>query len=388
MASISFSPFSSWPTLTIAINLSEWTMPERVQFLSHTHHPNHLLVDIRVPENDGGDYVPVENVAWFDTHWVAPTAAQDTRKRYLVGHRSLQMLHSLTQHRRVYIDVRASCVRAEQADAVQRLLDGYYLSCTTQPSIASDDSEVNSPLDIKLPHVYYVNGSISSWRVLMTLHAKQVPFTAQRLRVMCEPKETRSAAFLAINPRGKTPVLVDSKQTVVCNSIAILLHLEQTYPTPSSSSSCSGAMLSKLLESDQIEIAFQDLELLFDDDHQSNAAKHSRIVTAWQALLVELRLWETYLVEHAQDDPCVFTCNIHEEETPTLADCAFYPVIGYLVHHQLDLVKHGFPKLAAYAEAMSQLSCVRRSQPVGWRNTNPRKSQLLGGTLTRALASG
>jgi hypothetical protein len=251
---------TSWPVLTIAINLAAWSVSERVRFLAHTTRRHHLLVNVHVPPLETSDEAKEadkeaslpEDVLSFGTHW-APATQQGSRR--LVGNRGLQMLQSLTQHRRVYIDVRAACVRTRQADEVHRLLDGYYLSCTTQPFVADNDVATTafspalpSEPPVQLPHVYYVNGSISSWRVLMALHAKHMPFTAQRLRVMCEPKQTRTAEFLAINPRGKAPVLIDPSGTIVCNSLAILLHLEQDAPT----TAVSGDMLSKLLETDQV----------------------------------------------------------------------------------------------------------------------------------------
>ncbi|HEX2689324.1 MAG TPA: glutathione S-transferase N-terminal domain-containing protein [Kofleriaceae bacterium] len=55
--------------------------------------------------------------------------------------------------------------------------------------------------------LYLVNGSISSIRVLVALHEKSLPFEPRRLRVMREPRDTRTPAFLALNPRGQAPVL-------------------------------------------------------------------------------------------------------------------------------------------------------------------------------------
>ena len=48
--------------------------------------------------------------------------------------------------------------------------------------------------------LYYVNGSIPNWRVALALHEKGLPFTGRRLRVTGEQRETRSPAFLALNP--------------------------------------------------------------------------------------------------------------------------------------------------------------------------------------------
>lgn len=55
--------------------------------------------------------------------------------------------------------------------------------------------------------LYLVNGSISSIRVLIALHEQGLAFLARRLRVMREPRDTRTPAFLALNPRGQAPVL-------------------------------------------------------------------------------------------------------------------------------------------------------------------------------------
>ena len=49
---------------------------------------------------------------------------------------------------------------------------------------------------------YLVNGSISSIRVLIALHEKGLAFEPRRLRVMREPRDTRTPAFLALTKAG------------------------------------------------------------------------------------------------------------------------------------------------------------------------------------------
>jgi nicotinamidase-related amidase len=73
-----------------------------------------------------------------------------------------------------------------------------------------------------LPTLYWANGSIPSWRVMLALAAKQIPYIAKRLRVMSKPKETRSAEFAQINSRCEAPTFVDSDGTVVIESLSIL----------------------------------------------------------------------------------------------------------------------------------------------------------------------
>jgi len=51
--------------------------------------------------------------------------------------------------------------------------------------------------------------------------------------MISKPKETQSAKFLQINPRGKTPTFVDTDGTVVIESFVILQYLKRYYPSPS-----------------------------------------------------------------------------------------------------------------------------------------------------------
>jgi hypothetical protein len=97
--------------------------------------------------------------------------------------------------------------------------------CTSDQISAQIDSNAAN----KHPKLYYVNGSIPSWRVMLCLSLKRIPYAAIRLRVMTTPKETRSAEFAAINPRCKTPTLVDVDGTVVIESLAILQYLQKYY---------------------------------------------------------------------------------------------------------------------------------------------------------------
>jgi hypothetical protein len=65
--------------------------------------------------------------------------------------------------------------------------------------------------------LYLVNGSISSIRVLIALHEKGLAFEPRRLRVMREPRDTRTPAFLALNPRGQAPVGRNERADLVDN---------------------------------------------------------------------------------------------------------------------------------------------------------------------------
>lgn len=74
---------------------------------------------------------------------------------------------------------------------------------------------------------YFASGSPFAWRVLFALGYKGLAFDAKRLDF--SKGETQSDDYLALNPRGKVPTLVDGDVTVF-ESLAILAYLEKAYP--------------------------------------------------------------------------------------------------------------------------------------------------------------
>ena len=75
--------------------------------------------------------------------------------------------------------------------------------------------------------LFWISGSPYSWRVMLTLELKQIPYTARLLEA--SKGEHKKPGFLALNPRGKVPVLRDG-EVVVGESLAIMQYLERKYP--------------------------------------------------------------------------------------------------------------------------------------------------------------
>lgn len=124
------------------------------------------------------------------------------------------------------------------------------------------------------PKLYYVNGSIPSWRVMMALYEKGIQFELVRLKVMSTPKETRLPNFLALNHRGKAPVFIDVlpastpgvPPTIKVNeSLAILQYLE-TYHTekpllpPISQRAARALAMSHIRETENLRNLYDALE--------------------------------------------------------------------------------------------------------------------------------
>jgi glutathione S-transferase len=76
---------------------------------------------------------------------------------------------------------------------------------------------------------YWISGSPNAWRAMLTLEYKGVPYVSHRLDA--GKQEHKRPAFLALNPRGKVPVL-NADGVVIHESIAIMAFLERAYQSP------------------------------------------------------------------------------------------------------------------------------------------------------------
>ncbi len=77
--------------------------------------------------------------------------------------------------------------------------------------------------------LYWGSGSPYSWRVLLALEHKGLPYESQLLHF--DKQEHQSPQMLKMNPRGRLPVLRDGDY-VVFESVAILYYLDLKCPRP------------------------------------------------------------------------------------------------------------------------------------------------------------
>ncbi len=74
---------------------------------------------------------------------------------------------------------------------------------------------------------YCGSGSPYAWKVWLALEHKRIPYELRLLSF--DRGDTRSAAFLAVNPRGKVPAIVDAG-FALWESAAIAEYFEDCYP--------------------------------------------------------------------------------------------------------------------------------------------------------------
>ncbi|OAT09370.1 hypothetical protein BDBG_05163 [Blastomyces gilchristii SLH14081] len=278
------------------------------------------------------------------------------------------------------------------------------------------------------PTFYYVNGSIPSWRVQIALHHKQLRTNDVRMYVMRTPKPTRSPAFLAINPRGKAPVFVDTDpaRTRTCESLAILLYLEEYYPgtalatsagcynndNPSPSPSAPpllpprdhrqkrARVLCLMQESENLHSAYDALEDAYWADKKteqadgpsspslatrpivpSASAKFRRLHNQPASSTHPSHPRRTGALGDAISPPAhaAGTRFLAGTHTLSLADCALYPILAYMVHRGFVFTER-FEGLERYYGDMTRLECVQRARPEGWGDGRGRgKTDVFGG---------
>jgi glutathione S-transferase len=74
---------------------------------------------------------------------------------------------------------------------------------------------------------YFGSGSPYAWKVWLALEYKGIPFEAKRLSF--DNNDTKTPEFLAINPRGRVPAILDDG-FALWESAAIVEYLDERYP--------------------------------------------------------------------------------------------------------------------------------------------------------------
>jgi glutathione S-transferase len=78
------------------------------------------------------------------------------------------------------------------------------------------------------------SGSPNAWRVLLAAEMKNIPYTSKLIEFSGD--DLKKPDFLAINPRGKVPVIRDGNYSLY-ESLAIMAYLERRNPKPARPSS-------------------------------------------------------------------------------------------------------------------------------------------------------
>jgi glutathione S-transferase len=214
--------------------------------------------------------------------------------------------------------------------------------------------------------VFWASGSPFSWRVLLALEVKKLPYRSHLLEM--SKREHRTPEFLAMNPRGQVPVLRDGS-LVVSESIAILAYLERAYPetplfgtTPAEAAAVWQEVMQGALYVDGFEAFI--LPLYFG----RSVAEETQVRAAVPTIQAELARLETALTGR----PWLAAPQL------SAADLTVYPMVRSLLRAaekpEAARFEHDFlpmaarrPAIAAWMARIEALPGFERTFPPHWR---------------------
>lgn len=197
--------------------------------------------------------------------------------------------------------------------------------------------------------------SSAAYRTRIALNLKGIEYENQFVHL--RKKDQKQDPFLALNPQGLVPVLVD-EDNVVNQSIAILEYLDETHPEPAFLP--ERALDRAYVRSIALAIAcdihpLNNLRILryLDYNFKLDESQRGEWYRHW--IDVEFRALETKLS----------TAKLHGKfcfaDTPTMADICLVPQISNARRFNCDL--NDFPILVEIDKNCKQLEAFQRAAP-------------------------
>lgn len=208
---------------------------------------------------------------------------------------------------------------------------------------------------------YYGSGSPYAWRVWLTLEYKQLPH--ELTVVSFDKQEHRKPDYLALNPRGLVPVLLDG-DFALSESPVIVEYLDEKWPAP------------PVFAADARQRAVQRRMIREIDGYYAPAQRAlgklvfrlppeqrtpEKLATACAALAKEIAVWE-------QDIVGSFACG----EQVSAVDFTLFPFLALARRISGRMPELGLdaaigPRLSAWLDHMQQLPIVQKTWPPHWK---------------------
>lgn len=206
---------------------------------------------------------------------------------------------------------------------------------------------------------YYGSGSPYAWKVWLALEHKQLAYDFKLLSF--DKGETRAPAFLALNPRGKVPTLVDDG-LVLWESSAIVEYLEDRYPQqPLLPRGPADRALARRLAVEADSYFAESMRPLRPFAFGREQATPEALAAPRQGVLAELDRFEGYLGGRE------FLAG-----PLTLADFALYPHLRLLLRFDQRIGGLGLegaipPGLRGWLDRIAALPYHDRTTPPHWK---------------------
>lgn len=214
--------------------------------------------------------------------------------------------------------------------------------------------------------LYWGSGSAYCWRVLLALEHKGIPWNSHLLKL--DQQEHKAPQMLAMNPRGKVPVLRDDDY-VVFESVAILYYLDLKFPQPPifGTSPQEAAVIMRVIEEYQAYIEPSLLQVLEAVPERRAPRIDDQVADAMHRIASEARTIERRL---AQSEWVV-------GERFSAADMVIYPDIRLLLRALSRPVSRelaarflpldvNYPALGRWLQRVAALPGHARTWPPHW----------------------
>lgn len=215
--------------------------------------------------------------------------------------------------------------------------------------------------------VFWGSGSHYSWRVLLALEVKKIPWRSRLLQM--SQREHKSPEYLALNPRGKVPAIRDGDFSLY-ESLAILAYVDRKWPDPPLFGRTPWEAGRVVRIASEIESYFEPplLRLLEPLYFGGTSEKAEDIRAAAGDLHREL----------AGLDAALGTCTWLAGDAISAADCVLFPAVQTLLRAAgkdaagpLDLgflpLDERYPSLAAWTKRVEALPGYERTYPPHWK---------------------
>ena len=207
---------------------------------------------------------------------------------------------------------------------------------------------------------YYGSGSPFAWNVWLVLEHKQLPYEFNLLSF--RDGQLKTPAYLAINPRGKVPALVDG-DFALWETLPIIEYLDERYPEhPVLPSEPNTKHIARRLAAEAYTYLYPALRRLMEQTlfREDGAGDPAEIALAMDDLEREIACFGGKL------DGDYLTGAL------SLADFTLYPLLALVKRLHQKQPQHGAgglipPNLAAFMTRMEQLPYFAKTIPPHWK---------------------
>jgi maleylacetoacetate isomerase len=199
--------------------------------------------------------------------------------------------------------------------------------------------------------------SSAAYRVRIALNLKGLAW--QHVGVHLVKGEQRSAEYLALNPAGLLPLLIDDDASAITQSLAIIEYLDEKYPHT------LPLMPRETLARAQVRAA--SLSLACDVHPLNNARVLAYLTNELQATQAQKDAWIAHWITTGLDalEKSFALSNASGAfcfgNAPTMADCVLVPQVFSARRFNVDVAK--YPRIAAIDAHCNTLPAFQTAHP-------------------------